>query len=108
MSRNRQGGRQLQSIPAPNQTVLQKFLPGHAEIGRDANDFLFRENRAVPPAAVSALAAVVSGKQFPMERQKLLIQLVWIRMNFEEGSEAQIFVLLLCGGRNIFGSNHIF
>ena len=72
------GGRQFQSVLTPNQAILQKFLSGHTEIGRDDVDFLFREDRAIPPAAVPALAAIVSGKQLPMERQKLLIQLVYI------------------------------
>ena len=38
----------------------------------------------------------------------MLIQLVWIRMDSEEGSEAQIFVLSFgCGSRDVFGGKHI-
>ena len=62
------GGRQFQPIPAPDQAVLHKFLPCHAKVSRDADDFLFRKRCTVLPAAVSALAAIISVKQFPMER----------------------------------------
>jgi len=61
--------------------VLQKFLPGHAKIGRDADNIFFREDRAVLPATIPASAAIVSGKQLSMKRQKLPIQLVRIRMD---------------------------
>ena len=96
-------GRQLQTIPAPDQAVLQKFLPRHAKVGGDADDFIFRKRCTVLPAAVPALAAIISVKQFPMERQELPVQLVRICMNLEEGSETQIFILpLLSGSVDIF------
>ena len=101
------GGRQFQPIPAPDQAVLQEFLPRHAEIGRNAVDFFFRKVCAVCPTAIPTLAAIISGKQFLMERQELPIQLVRICMNLEEGSETQIFILpLLSGSVDIFWRNH--
>ena len=102
-------GGQLKPVPSSNQEVLQKFLLCHFKIGRNTLNFFFREGCAICPATISALTAVISGKQFFMERQKLFIQLIRISMDFEKGSEAKIFVFPFCGGsRDIIWRNHNF
>lgn len=75
--------------------------------GRNAVDFFFRKVCAVCPTAVPALAAIISVKQFLMERQELPIQLIRICMNLEEGSRTQIFIFSFRGGSvDIFWRNH--